>query len=199
MQPQHHHSYSLSSFELWCIALGSLAVLIAGNARALLGRYGLLNSSQVVGQQLSGRLTSGLGTLDSFSITPGLVTLIVWGGVGMAIFSLTQAILRASATVSFQRQLGSNRFVHPSNFNRRDYWRQVLTHTVVSFGLLALLVLVAGLYLLFVAPVSFYYSQAFLLDISLAHLPSLALGLFTVFAGTAALYGAAKLVRWQQR
>jgi len=197
MQHPASRPFLLSKFELWCLSLSSLGLLIVGNARLFLERYGLVSSSHVVGQELSGHFTSGLGVLDSFSITPGLVTLIVWGGIGMIIFSLTQAIMRASAAVSYQRELSSNRFVHPAGFDRQTYWRQILKHTALSFGLLALLALATALYLLFVIPVSFYYTQTFLLAVSLNHLPSLLVGLFAALVGTTVLYYIAKLLRWQ--
>lgn len=197
MQSHSRYSFLPTSFELWCIALSSFALLLVGNARLLLERYGLVSSTHVVGQQLSGHFTSGLGVVDSFSFTPGLVTLIVWGGVGILIFSLTQACVRASAAVSYKRQLGSNRFVHPTGFNRQTYWHQVLSHTALSFGALALLIVAAALYLLFVIPVSFYYAQTFLLDASLAHLAHLLIGIFVALAGTTTLYCIAKFARQQ--
>jgi uncharacterized BrkB/YihY/UPF0761 family membrane protein len=199
MQPRSNHPLSFSSFELWCVALCSLTLLLGGDAKILLARLGLVSSADVVGRQLSGQVTSGLSALDSLSLTPGLVTLIVWGAVGMVIYSFIQALQRASASVKDTREVSSNRFIHPKNFDRRAYWRQVLVHTGASFGLLLLLALLAGLYLFYAIPVGFYYTQVFIQQMGVSQVPNLLLGLFVVLTGTTALYYVIKLVRWQRR
>jgi len=188
-----------TTFELWCVACCAAALLLAGNAKLLLEHYNLISSSTVVGQELSDRFTSGLGVLDSFSLTPGLVTFTVWGAIGLIVFSLAQAVLRASNALHYERDLGSNRYVHPESFSRERYWQRVAQDSLASFGLLCLLAVAGGFYLLCIVPVSFFYLQGFLLHLSLSRLMNALLGIFTAFAGTLGLYIILKLVLWHHR
>jgi hypothetical protein len=183
-----------SAFEVWCVSLGALALLVAGNAKIFLQRYDLISSSAVVHQQLSSTVGSGLGVLDSYSFTPGLVTFMTWGIIGLFTFSLVQAFVRASGVIKFEREVGSNRYVHPQNFSQDSYWKRIVTDSAVSFALLVLLGVVAMMYLLFVIPVGFIYAQRFLLHAQVGTIVSLLLGVFTVFVGTAILYLLLKLV-----
>jgi hypothetical protein len=186
----------LSTFELWCIALVSLALLIAGSAQVFLERYGLIGSSAEIHRQLTSQVSSGLSVLDSFTVTPAVVTFITWGLIGLVLFSVIQAAARASGIVRFERDLSSNRYVHPQNFDRATYWRRIVTDTLLSFVLLALLVAAAVMYVVFAVPVSFVYVQRFLLHVSLPHTLDLLAGLFTIFVGTTALYWLIKLAAW---
>lgn len=186
----------LSAFELWCVALVSLGLLIVGNARIFLERYGLIGSSAEIHRQLTSQVSSGLSVLDSFTVTPALVTFITWGMIGLVLFSIIQAAVRASGIVRLERDLSSNRYVHPQNFDRGVYWKRIATDAVLSFVLLALLVAAAVMYVVFAVPVGFAYVQRFLLHISLPHTFDLLAGLFTIFVGTALLYWLIKLAVW---
>lgn len=185
--------FSLSSFELWCVGLSTLALLIAGNIKLFLEHYGLLGSSAVVGQELSNRFTSGLSLLDTFSMTPQVVTFLTWAVIGLVLFSIGQALRRASAAVTLAEELGTNRYVHPDNFNRREYWRRVATDATVSLVLLMLTLAVAILYMLLVVPVGFMYVQNFLLTLGARQLLDLALGIFVMYVGGLVLYFLAKI------
>jgi hypothetical protein len=181
-----------SSFELWCIGLCTSALLIAGNTKLFLQHYGLLGSSQVVGQQLSNRFSSGLSLLDTFSFTPDVVTFIAWAIAGLLIFSFAQAFKRASANVALAEQLGTDRYVHPQEFNRKQYWRHVAIDTSISLGLLVLTGIAAVLYILLVVPVGFMYVQDFLLTLHLNEMIHLSLGIFVTYVGGLGLYLLAK-------
>jgi hypothetical protein len=188
-----------SVYEYWYLGLASLAVLIAGNAKVLLQHFGLINSSGVVGERVSDTVGSGLRVLDTFNATPGVVTFITWGVIGLILFSLVQTFVRASGYIEFEREVGSNRFVHPANFSRRRYWRTILLHAFLSFGLIILLLIYAALYVLFVVPVASLYLQRVLIVSDPSRLLDLALCIFVTGAGTFVLYFILKAVLWQHR
>jgi hypothetical protein len=188
-----------SIYEYWYLFLAAVAVLIAGNARVLLQHYGLIASSNIVGDRVSSTVGSGLRAIDTFSATPGVVTFMTWGIVGLILFSLVQAFVKASGVIDFEREVGSNHFVHPDNFNRRNYWRTILLNTFLSFGLTVLLLIGTMLYVLFVVPVASLYLQRFLIVSSMGRVLDLVLSLFVVSTGTFALYFIVKAVLWQHR
>jgi len=192
------HSF-LTTYELWWVALTALALLLIGNARFLLERLGLINASSVVHQQVAQTVGTGLGRLDTFTITPTVVTFLVWGGAGLILFSIIQGLLRASGTVQFERDLSSDRYIHPAGFSRASYWRRVIENTVISFVLLALLVTGAVGYVVYITPVSIDYLQVFLLNISLHTLPDLLASILVACTGTLVLYCLLKLAIWHHR
>lgn len=184
--------FSLSSFELWCVGLATLALLIGGNARLFLEHYGLLGSSEIVGHQLSNRFTDGLSLIDAFTLTPEVVTFLTWAIIGLVLFSIAQAVRRASANIALTEELGTDRYIHPDNFDRRRYWRQVAIDAGISLVLLLLALTGAALYMLLVVPVGFMYVQDFLLTLKAAQLVDLTLGLFVTYIGGLVLYFIAK-------
>jgi hypothetical protein len=189
-----------STFELWCVGFATLALLIAGNAKLFLEHYGLLGSSEVVGKQLSNRFSSGLSLLDSLSLTPEVVTFLTWAVVGLVLFSIAQALRRASENVALTEQLGTDRYIHPDNFSRRGYWQHIAIDASVSLVLILLTLTATALYILLVVPVGFMYVQDFLLTLGLGQLVDLGLGLFVTYAGGIVLYLLTKVtVRHHQR
>lgn len=199
VMPKKYNPLIPSMYELWYVILTSAALLVVGCAHVFLERYDLIGSSSVVRAQFSNAVGNGLGALDAFSFTATAITFIVWGAIGLAVFSLIHAFARASNAWRFQHELSSNRYIHPANFNRKIYWQNVVRHTVMSFVLLALLIIGVLLYLLIVIPISFYYTQHFLIHSSLINLWSLAVGAVTIFAGTFVMYVLLKAVIWQHR
>jgi hypothetical protein len=173
--------------------------LILGDAKTFLQHYDLISSSVVVRDQLSNTLGNSLGVLDSLSFTPGLVTFITWSLIGLVTFSTVQALVRASGVIEYERELGSNRYVHPQNFSQKSYWRHIVADALASFGLSVSLVVVATLYVVFVVPTGLTYTQQFIVHASLAHLLNLLLGMLTILIGTGLLYLLLKVVVWHHR
>jgi hypothetical protein len=186
-------------YELGYVGIATLAVLIAGNAKALLEHFGLISSSDVVGDRVSTTVGSGLKVIDAFSATPGLVTFITWGIIGLILFSLVQAFIRASGEIEFEREVGSSRFIHPANFRRDRYWRTILFNAFLSFGLIVFLLISIVLYILFVVPIASLYLQRFLILSTASRLLALLVSLFIISVGTFALYCILKAVLWQYR
>lgn len=188
-----------SAFELWCVVAVSAAILVAGNAKVLLQKLGLISSSSVVSQHVSSTVGNSLVTFDSYSITPGLVTFITWSIIGLVTFSIAQAFVRASGMIKFEREVSSNQYVHPQNFKRDSYWKNIATDTVVSFVSLSLLAVGFTMDVLYVLPTSFTDIQRFLLDPSTTNAASLAVGIVAVLASTTVVYLLFKVVAWRHR
>ncbi len=188
-----------SLFELWYVVLGSFGLLVVGCAKAVMQHYGVIGASVYVNQHLSTTIGDGLQYVDSFTFTPGLITFLTWSIIGMLLFSFIQALLRATGTLQFERDVSSNRYVHPVSFNRKRYWHNILSDITMSLGLLIALIFYSTMYLLFIVPVSFSYTQHFLLNTSLSNLPLFFLGVFTIFAGSLLLYTIVKAFIWHHR
>jgi hypothetical protein len=183
-----------NSAEVGGIAFASLLIVLIGNAKDLLNYYGLISSSDVIQSQLSSSFGSGLSKLDSFSVTPTVVTFGIWGLVGLTTLSIVQAILRVTGEIAYEKQVSSNDYIHPGNFSRQSYWAQITFHTLISLALWVLLAGVALAYLFGVIPLGFTYARHFLLHATLPGIGYLLLGLTLVFVGTLALYTCLKLV-----
>lgn len=185
--------------ELIGTTFATFLIVLLGNGKDLLDRYGLSSSSAVVRQNIGNSFGSGLTKLDSFRFTNGVVTFGIWAIVGLVSLSVLQAILRVSSEVSYDKEVGSSHYVHPNNFSRTKYWRQILLNALFSFGSLLLLVLMAGVYLFAVLPRGFLYARRFLLHITVPGIGYLLAGLAIVFIGTLALYICIKLVMVHHR
>jgi hypothetical protein len=188
-----------STLEIWWVSFAVVILLVAGNAKLFLQRYDLIDSSALIHSQLSSKVTSGLNVLDSFGFTSSVVTFVVWAFVGVLVLSIMQACMHFSRTMQHHRELASNEYSHPENFNREHYLKQAAVGTALSFAFTSLLVTSLILYLLYVVPVAFSYVRQFLLDASIGHVIALLLGIFTAFVGTMLLYVVFKLVLRQYR
>jgi hypothetical protein len=182
-----------SSTETAGIAFVSLLIVLLGNGKDLLERYGLLNSSQLVQKQLGNQVGSGLGKLDTFKFTDSVVSFAVWGVVGLISFSLLQAVLRTSNQIKYHKAVGSNRYVHPANFTRERFWRHIVIDTALSFGFLLLIVATVVFYFTYTLPKGFTHARRFLLHVSVTRVGDLLLGLVMVFVGTYLVYAAVRL------
>lgn len=190
-------SFSLlkpNSAEIIGTAFAALFIVLVGNARDLLQHYGLTSSTEVVQSQLSASFGSGLSKLDTFSLTPTVVTFGIWGLVGFATLSIIQAIVHVTAEITYEKEVSSNDYVHPSNFSRNGYWAQIALHTLVSLALWILLAVTILTYLFGVVPQGFTYARRFLLHMTVPGAGYFLAGLLLIFLGTLALYVAAKLV-----
>jgi hypothetical protein len=183
-----------NGIELGYIALTVCVLVIAGSAKLVLERVGLISSATLIGQQVTTRATWGLGVLDTLRFTASVINLIVWGATGLIIYSALQAVVRGLRTIQYERDFDSQRYVHPQNFTRKAYWRQVVVDTFLGFILLVLLVTMAILYTVVIVPASFSYMQRFILKPGLTTVLDPILGLGVAFVGTIALYLIFKLV-----
>lgn len=188
-----------SIYEYWYSVMAAMAILVAGNAKVLLEHFGLMSSSNIVGNHVSATVGGSLRVIDNLSATPGVVTFITWGIIGLVVFSIIHAFTKASSALDFERELGSNRFVHPANFNPRRYWHTILLNAFLSFGLIAMLAASIVLYVLFVVPIASLYLQRCLIVSSIGRFVDLAISLFIVSTGTLALYFVLRAVLWQHR
>ncbi len=180
--------------ELIGTIFATFLIVLLGNGKDLLARYGLSSSSAVVQQHIGNSFGSGLTKLDSFRFTNGVVTFGIWAIVGLVSLSVLQAVLRVSSEVSYEKEVGSSHYVHPTNFSRSAYWRQLLLNAFFSFGSLLLLCFMIGVYLFAILPQGFTYARRFLLHVTVPSVGYLLTGLAIVFIGTLALYICIKLV-----
>jgi hypothetical protein len=182
-----------SAPEVWGIAFATLVLLLIGNGKDLLQRYGLVQSSQVVKNQLGHGIGSGLGILDSFTVTRSIVNFALWGVVGLIAFSFVHTLLTASNRLQEEKELSSNAYVHPEGFRRDSFWHHIVLHTVTSFGLLVLSAAVIVTYLFWVFPRSSARAGRFLLHLTPGHVTDLLIGLVSLFIGTYVVYVVLKL------
>jgi len=175
------------TFELVSLIFLTVLVVILGNSRQLLDYYGLSTTNTVLRQSAGDAITRGLSRLDSFSLTSTVVTFLIWAAVGLLCFSIAQAIARGYHEFQREEELSSNRYVHPSTFTRRDFWR----HVAGNFGLLVvgLLLLAIVLYLFFgyIMPIGLTYAQLFLQGVSIIHAGYFLLGLAVIYVGLVAI------------
>ena len=183
-----------TSIELWYIVLVSCVLLVLGNGKLLLQKLELISSAQLIGGQVSTRVTSGLISLSTFKFTAGAANMIVWGATGLLIYSALQSAVRTLRTLQYDREFDSSSYIHPQNYSRRAYWHQIVLDAVLGFVLLALLVVGAVTYVVLAIPASFAYIQMFIVKptLSIAYYPGLSLAI--TFAATAVLYLLIKLV-----
>jgi len=182
------------AIELGYIAVVVCVLILAGNAKLILERAGLIGSASLIGQQVSTKASWGLNVLDTFRFTANVINLIVWGVMGLVIYSTLQAIVQGLRTIEYTRDVDSKLYVHPQNFTHHAYWRQIVAEAALGFVLLALLATGAILYIIVVVPASFAYLQRFILKPGLTTALDPLKSLVVAFVGTVVLYLVLKLV-----
>lgn len=159
----------------------TLFVILLGNTKQLIEYYGLSTSGQIIKQNTSQAVATGLGKLDQFSFTDKVVTFMVWAIIGVLCFSIVQVIARFYRDFEIEEEVSSNRYIHPATFVRAVFWRQVILDFI---GLLfCLVVLGAALYCLlaYVLPVTLTYTSTFLTGITVIHFGGFILGFVMLY------------------
>ncbi|HUB93443.1 MAG TPA: hypothetical protein VMB52_02985 [Verrucomicrobiae bacterium] len=182
-----------NAIELGYVALTTFVLILAGNGKLMLERMGIIGSANLIGQQVTTKATSGLVTLSNFRATANAINLVVWGAIGLIIYSALQSIVKGLHTIQYERDL-AQQYVHPQGFTRQAYWRQIIASTIFGFTLLTLLVVGVILYVVVLIPASFAYLQRFILHPDLKTLADPFLSLAAAFIGTAVVYVLIKLV-----
>jgi hypothetical protein len=180
--------------ELGYTMLITCMIILLGNAKLLLQKARLLSSADLIGQQFSTKVTTGFDSLSSFRFTGSVIAAIVWGGVGLVVYSALQAIWQAVRTARYRREFDSQQFVHPKQFTHDSYWRQIVADTILGFVLLTLLILCTILYVVIVLPASFAYTQRFIVNPGLTTALDPLVGIAITFITTTLLFFIVKLV-----
>ena len=87
--------------ELWYVALATGVLLFLGNGNVLLEKMGLIGTSDLIGQELSTKITHVFEFLSSLSFTANAASMLVWGGAGLIIYSTLQSVLRLLRTLQY--------------------------------------------------------------------------------------------------
>lgn len=190
---------SLSSFELLCLALVTIGFGLAGIARPLLQRFDLISSTGFVQGHVGSTIQSSLHTLDNLAGTAGVVTFLTWAVVGLVVCSVVQAVARANGILQLERDVSSNRYVHPSGFSRKRFWRNILSDTLSLALSVAVFIAMLVLLIVLVIPTSIGYLQDFVMMTTVHNLIAGMVGLVAIFANATILFLVVKLMRWHYR
>jgi len=180
----------LSSVELWYVLFTTCGLLLAGNAKLLLERAGLIASANLVSQQLSAKAVLGINRI----FTANTATFFVWCVIGLMAYSLLSAFLKAARNIAYIRHIDSPQYVHPVYYTHRSYWRQVIVDASLHFLFFALLIAGGAAYVIVVIPLSFVYTSTYILQPSLQHAVYVPVSLAALFLSTAIVYVLLRLV-----
>jgi hypothetical protein len=161
----------------------SIIILFLTNSKQLLSYYGLQSSNEVIKSSAGNVLSDALKTLDSFSATNGIVTFLIWAVVGTVCFAIVESLGGAYHEFRLERQVSSNKYVHPLNFSGSKFWRGVILNAISLFFGLALLAASTLLFMILVLPIGLAYARNFLFDVTVVNAVYLVLGLLVMTVG----------------
>jgi hypothetical protein len=169
--------------EVILAAVLSAIIMLLANSRQLLSYYGLQASDEVIKTSAGNVFSDALKQLDSFSATSSVVTFLIWAVVGIICFALVESLSGAYQELRLERQISSNRYVHPTNFSTTTFWRGVFVNAFSLLIGLVLLAVVTILFMLIVLPSGLAYSRSFLFEPNLANAVYLLVGLAVMSVG----------------
>lgn len=169
--------------EVILAAVLSAIILVLANSKQLLNYYGLESSNEVIKTNANNILDDALHVLDSFSATDGIVTFIIWAVVGIICFALVESFTGAYQEFRLERQISSNRFIHPSNFSTTNFWGGVFFNAVSLLCGLIFLAFTTLLFMLLALPSGLAYSRSFLFEPSLIDGAFFLLGIILISIG----------------
>ncbi|HEY4160639.1 MAG TPA: hypothetical protein VGM08_01100 [Candidatus Saccharimonadales bacterium] len=181
------------TIELWYVALITGVLLFLGNGNVLLEKLGLIGTSDLIGQQVSTKVTRIFEFLSGLSFSANASSMIVWGGAGLIIYSTLQALLRYLRTLQYEHDIDLT-YSHPREYTHRNFVRQLVMDTLLGLALVILLVLCLILYFATLLPNSFAYVQHFLVTPSFSAALDPVYGLAVAFLGTTIVYIILRLV-----
>jgi hypothetical protein len=183
-----------NAIELWYVVFFSCALILIGNGKLILERAGLITSADLIGQQVSTKVLWGTNWLDNFQFTAGVINLIVWGGIGLIIYSTLQSVVRSLRIIAYERDFDSQLYVHPQGYTHQAYWKQIVMDAVLGFFLMAVFVICAIGYVFIVLPDGFVYVQHFILTPNIRTTVDPLIGLDIACVSTLIMYMMLKLV-----
>lgn len=189
----------LSVFELWCLILVTTGFVLAGIAKPLLQRLDLIGTTNIVQAQIGNTLQSSLHSLDNLEGSASFVTFLTWAIVGLIVVSILQAAARASGLIQLERDVSSNRYVHPQGFTRRRFWSTILTDTLISVTLVTVFLLTIFVSIAVVIPTSLGFLQLFTAGGAKQDALNAAMGLLALLADITIIYSLIKLLIWRYR
>lgn len=194
MHPHSLRQLLPTSFECGYLMLVTVIITLLGSGRILLERVGMINSADLLSQQVSTKITASINSFDTFRFTGSVVNGIIWLGTGLIVYSMIQAILRSMRIVAYEREFNSAHYVHPTSFTRQAYIRQVAVDTILGFLLLAALAVSISLYAVVALPTSFAYMRHFIVHTSFSTAFEPLISLAVAFIATSVVYFLLKLV-----
>jgi len=181
------------TIELWYVALATGVLLLLGNGNVLLEKLSLIGTSDLIGQQVSTKVTRIFEFLSGLSFSANAASMIVWGGAGLIIYSSLQALLRYLRALQYEHDIDMT-YSHPREYTHQHFVRQTVIDTLLGLALLVLLVLCLIVYFATLLPNSFAYVQHFLVTPSFTAALDPIYGLAVAFLGTVIVYIVLKLV-----
>lgn len=183
-----------NTFQSVAVFILAIFVIVLGNTKQILHYYGLNSSTQVIHNTTSSAITSGLGRLDNFQATAGLVTFGIWAVIGLFCFSIVQMIVRVYRGLEEDEALSSNRYVHPATFVRKAFWKGVLGDFVGLILSVLLLAVVCYLFVGYGLAISLADTRLFLHGVSVARIGDVLLGFVLLYAWLLVITSCLKLV-----
>lgn len=112
----------ISKVEL--ITSSILAIILYAIVSApILNRYafeGSINVSEF-NQEITLITDRLFEVVNNFSLSSDIVTLFVWGLIGIITYIILKTILKFSATLSYDLRV-STKYIHPRNFSQSKFW-----------------------------------------------------------------------------
>lgn len=125
-----------------------ITVIVLGVAvmPTIFDKYNTFGAREVLASDAGGAIGRFLLRIDGLSFTNSVVTFMLWGAIGIVIYGLVSAFVRALARVEQSHELASEKYVHPTSFSRASFWREELLMS--ASGVLTLVVL--GVVIMFI-------------------------------------------------
>lgn len=123
---------STISYEVILLFIISVLLTLIINMR-LLSDF-VANRNQyvysIVSSELEDKTSSFLTSIDSFPLTPTIVTMLLWGIVGAIAYFITFFIVRSTSEVKTTIDISSLHYVHPKHFRASNFWLSVVLHGI---------------------------------------------------------------------
>jgi hypothetical protein len=194
---KHFERFTFSTIELAACGFFAVLLSLAANSAYVLHYYGISEATGVIGSSIGNLVNTGLVRLDSYQLTPTIVTFSVWALVGLFVLSVVHAVARVFGEIAYQHDLTTNHYVHPANFNRRKFLVSTLQNLLASFVAFCAAIALFTLFFLYVLPIGIVYTRVLLLDPSLINALYGLLGVAVLAVGLAFLVFAVRLVAWR--
>ena len=148
----------------------ALTVFFLVTIPTLIRHFHLTHAQTILLDNIGHHITKGLAVLDALSFTNTVVTFLFWGLVGIIIYGFTTVMVRLWQLSQEDKELASDEYIHPADFSRQAYWRQILEKEAFSTVLLAAELIVTCALLFWAFPFALLRLSAMLSAFSLLQL-----------------------------
>lgn len=186
-------------YDVAVVLLTATILLLLANMAYLLDAYGYGASAQLVNSRAHDVFMDTLRKIDSFTLTPAVVTFLIWAVIGLVVAMVVYSGRQVYRELHVDLDMATEKYVQPRNFNKVRFLEQVMLDVVLVVTGVTLVICMVIVFFKLVFPVANDYVRTLVPSQPLlAAIGHAALGLAYATVAVGAIFYVVRLLLWRR-